>query len=192
MAVFREQLAGGRIKGGILRARLDWLTIHHGEEAVAEVASRLDEPFTESLSRLVLATNWYPFELLVTVDRAIADLVGGKPEPTWLELGRHSAQLNLTTTYKAFTKGAPHSFFAREASFHEQFLDFGKARYEQTGENSGLIVRYEYHCYSRVFCLSARGYYERALVLHSADAPTVAETACICAGESSCIFEMQW
>lgn len=76
---------------------------------------------------------------------------------------------------------------------HRAFQDFGKSRYERLGERSGRIRIERYREYSPVFCDSGRGYYEQALRMMKAPGPiAVRETACRCAGDDACVFEVSW
>jgi hypothetical protein len=187
-----ERLDGGRIKGGILHAHLDWARQRIGQEYLAQLLARVSPATAEILSSSILATEWYPFRSVIELDRAVAAAVGGEELEVAAELGRHSARLNLTQQYKVFSGGDPAAFFRREALLHRQFLDFGRAQVESTGPNSCRISLSEYTCFAKVFCASARGYYEQAAQLQGGKLVVVREHTCICDGALACVFEVSW
>ncbi len=187
-----ERLEGGRLKGGILRSHIRWIRDHRSPSEERQLWASLPPDIGTSLSGAVLVGEWYPFAWLVALDRAIAKQFG-QGDPAFLrELGRYSARINVSTTYRAFDRKAAHDFFANSALLHRQFQDFGSARYERTGETSGRMIHEAYPCFSPVFCESAIGYYEECILTHGGQTPTVVETECQCAGGRTCSFQMQW
>ncbi|HET7293818.1 MAG TPA: hypothetical protein VFM88_15445 [Vicinamibacteria bacterium] len=133
------------------------------------------------------------FSDLVRIDRALAAAAGGDPEPIFHALGTHSAERNLTGLYDQYRPDDAHAFFQSMSVVHRAFQDFGKSTYEPLGDRSGRIRIERYREYSPVFCISGRGYYEEALRLMKVPGPIeVRETACRCAGDQACVFEMSW
>jgi predicted hydrocarbon binding protein len=187
----REKLAGGKMKGGIFRSHAAWLLEHEPGRA-ADVWSRLPEDARRELSRTILVSSWYPFEWLVALDGAIEEVFGREYPEILRELGRYSARINLSTTYRVFDRGDNHEFFRNSALLHRQFQDFGDVAYEKTGDTSGAMIHTNYPCYSLTFCRSALGYYEQCLVNHGGRNPVVRETECQARGNSCCRFELEW
>ena len=189
----REVLSGGRLKGGMFRAHLAWVREFKTEAEQKQLMSDLPAEAQKDLSGVVLATSWYPFEWLVALDKAINRRFGNSENHDLIiELGRYSARLNLATTYRVFNRNANHDFFRNAAPLHSQFQDFGSAEYVQTGEKSGKVLHRDYPCFSPVFCASALGYYEQAILSHDAKEATVRETECQCYGDKTCTFELSW
>jgi hypothetical protein len=125
------------------------------------------------------------------IEKRSADSGGGRP--LFLrELGRYSAHLNLSSTYRLYKSTDLHEFFRCSALLHRQFQDFGIARYTQLADKVGAMIHSDYLCFSPVYCQSAIGYYEQAIVLHGAKPQLVIETSCQCAGDKSCAFELEW
>ncbi|HVT45259.1 MAG TPA: hypothetical protein VMT00_12820 [Thermoanaerobaculia bacterium] len=184
----REVLEGGRLKGGMLRSHLRWLQEHHPDD-VDRILGTLPADLSREIGAVLLVSSWYPFATLIHFDRAIAGAFGG--DETLRELGRHSARINLSTTYKALDRDTNHDFFEHSALVHRQFQDFGTVAYER-GAGGGRIVHSDYPCFSRIFCASAIGYYEATIKSHGAQRAQVQETECQCFGDRSCTFEMRW
>ncbi|MGA7616107.1 MAG: hypothetical protein WBX15_13105 [Thermoanaerobaculia bacterium] len=187
----REVLAGGKLKGGIFRSHIAWLQERHPDRA-NDLWTELPPEATETLSGVILASSWYPFEWLIRIDRAILAMFGDDDPDLLPELGSYSAKINLSTTYRVFDRYTNHEFFLNSALLHRQFQDFGSVRYEKTGDTSGVMIHTEYPCFSRVFCESAVGYYEQCVANHGGKSPQVRETECQCFGDPSCSFDIRW
>ncbi len=190
--VAREVLEGGKVKGGMLKAHLQWVAQNRPDLTVEDLCGRVSASTAAVLRGLVLAIGWYPFRAMVETDRAIAEACRGDPEALFKELGRYSARLNLSTSYKVYTRSEPHTFFQIAARVHDQFQDFGRAEYERTGATSCRLSMLDYTCYSPVFCLSGAGYYEQATALQGGRDPQVSEGECHCRGGSACRFDIRW
>jgi hypothetical protein len=187
-----ERLDGGHVKGGMLHAHVLWLTQNRPDVPLEAVRRRLSGETAHILASQVLPTSWYPFRAVVELDRAIAAACGADERETAVELGRHSARVNLTTSYRVFKKDRPQDFFQDQARLHARFQDFGTARFERLGENGCRLRMLDYPCYSKVFCWSGVGFYEEASALHGAVRPSVVEAECVCEGGSACLFEIRW
>jgi hypothetical protein len=186
-----EVLTGGRVKGGIVKSHLQWVRDYQGEEAVLQLLRALPDDAGAEVDS-ALASTWCNFETVMLLDRAIEERFGGGRSLFLRELGRYSAHLNLSSTYRLYKSSDLHEFFRRSALLHRQFQDFGTARYKQLADKVGAMIHSDYACFSPVYCQSAIGYYEQAIVLHGAKPQLVIETSCQCAGDASCTFELDW
>ncbi|RME25870.1 MAG: hypothetical protein D6806_07140 [Deltaproteobacteria bacterium] len=188
----KERLEDGRVKGAILLAHLDWARQNIGSDAVELIAERIPGELSPQLTEGVLASQWIPFSLLIETDRAIAALCGKTQSATFRLLGRHSAKLNLTTTYRAFLRTDIEKFLKHEALQRKQFVDFGEATVEKKEDRHFAITISRTRTFSPVFCESAVGYYEAACELLGARDVIVRHTACLCRGEDTCVFDIVW
>src|SRR6185369_12305638 len=102
----REVLGPGRMKGGIFRSHLQWIKDKHPAD-MQKVLDRLPADAKQALTGAILATSWFPFAWLTALDRAIAEQFGGG-DNTIRELGKYSALINLSTTYKLLDRKANH------------------------------------------------------------------------------------
>lgn len=186
-----EKLTGGRVKGGMLKAHLEWVRQFHGPAGISQLRQELSAELGRQITH-ILPTSWITFEALVTVDRAIEKLFSQGSASFLKELGMYSAHINLSTTYRLYRSENIHEFFRRSAVLHQQFQDFGVAEYEKLTEKSGAMTHRDYACYSPVYCMSALGYYEQAVAEHGAGAARAVETSCRCRGDARCRFELRW
>jgi len=187
-----EKLEGGQVKGTMLLAHLRWFERQAGADAQARLAAAAPAVLAEALRQSVMPISWYPFRALIELDRTIASLLELPADRVARELGRFSAEQNLTLFYKAFQRGDPHAFFRQEALLHDRFLDFGQAVYAPHEGGAGTIRLFGYPCCSRLFCLSAEGYYQRAAEMMGGRSVVVHEVTCQCFGEAACEYSFRW
>ncbi|MEO8379867.1 MAG: hypothetical protein ABI779_09415 [Acidobacteriota bacterium] len=187
----REALAGGHVKGAMVRAHLQFLRDRLGDPAAERTLATLP-PATAAEIHNVLSGTWCSFETLVLLDRAIARAIGHDERKLMRELGRASAEINLKTVYRAFRRDEIHDFFRRSATLHRQFQDFGICEYEQLGPTQARIRILESSCFSPAYCASEVGYLEQVIALHGGSEPRIAETTCQCSNDACCTFELHW
>lgn len=185
-----EQLGErAKVTSSILRAYLAWAKQRWGEDATR----RLDADTAALLSKPLADNKRLPFRQLIAVSKAIAAAEGGNPNVVYLELGRHSAKVNLAGAYPTFSVEVPHHFFNHMDHLHHTFQNFGRSSYTRIGDRSGRIRLEGYQEFSPVYCQSGLGYYEQALVMMKAPGPVrVAETGCQCFGEPACVYDLSW
>ena len=191
----RSEKLGDRaaVKATMLQAHLTWAEERLGGALVTRLGPKLPDASKRLVSEPLLATEWIPFRSLIELDRAIASAAGGDPEQVYQALGRHSATRNLSGVYRNFVPDEPHRFFEQMALLHGRFQNFGRSTYEKAGDHAGRIRVEGYDEYSPVFCASGNGYYEGALQMMKVPGPISAvETACQCAGDPACVYDLGW
>jgi predicted hydrocarbon binding protein len=186
----RESLAGGHVKGAMVRAHLQFVRDQLGEPALARLLDALPAPVAAEV-HAILPSTWCAFESLILLDRAIARIAGRNEQELMRDLGRYSAKINLSTVYRAFHRDDLHEFFRLSATLHRQFQDFGDCEYEHTGDSRGRISIRKAACFSPAYCSSELGYLEQVIATHGGTAG-VAETVCQCSGGDHCEFEVRW
>ncbi len=186
-----EVLAGGHVKGSMVRAHLQFVGDRFGAAAVEQTLAALPSAMTAELHN-VLSASWCAFETLIALDRAIVKVSGQDERKLLRELGAYSASVNLSTVYRAFRREDIHDFFRNSATLHRQFQDFGTCTYDQLGPTQARIRIREAACFSPTYCASETGYLEQVITLHGGSAPQISESTCRCANEELCTFEAQW
>ena len=186
-----ESLAGGRVKGAMVRAHQQFVRDCLGEAALARVHKELPPAVAAEVDGALVST-WCKFESLVALDLAIARVAGRDAQEIMRELGSYSAKINLATLYRAFHRDDLHEFFRQSATLHRQFQDFGVCVYEQLGEKSGRISIREAKCFSPTYCSSEAGYLSQVIAAHGGTSASVTESACQCANDDHCTFELRW
>ena len=192
LVILRERLDGGTLKGGVLLSRLRWVAEFGVPGGLGALRAKLSPETGRIVCGPILPISSYPFRALVETDRAIAALLGADESGVAARLGRYSAWLNLTTSFKHYRGEGPHDIFAAAARMHRQYQDFGREEYARTGATACRMSLLDNRCYSKTYCWSAGGYFEQAARLHGGLEPSVSETACVCAGDEECRFEIAW
>jgi hypothetical protein len=187
----RESLAGGHVKGAMVRAHLLFVRDRFGEPALARTLGSLPSAVGAEIHG-VMASTWCSFESLIVLDRAIAREVGRDEGELTRELGRYSAQINLAGVYRAFRRDGIHEFFRNSAMLHKQFQDFGSCEYERLDEGHGRISVRNAVCFSPSYCSSEMGYLEQVIATHDGAEVRVTESACRCADDDRCTFDLRW
>src|SRR4051812_9068265 len=104
----------GRVKGGAILSRLEFVRERGGEAAVQRVLARLSEEDRKASSQL-LSGAWYPFDLNARLDEAVAEEfnIG---ERIFQLMGQKSADHNLRGPHRVFvTERDPHGLLKRSA-----------------------------------------------------------------------------
>lgn len=189
--VRREALTGGKVKGAMVRAHLQFVRDKFGEPGLATTLKALPAPVAAEVQGL-LSGSWCSFESLIVLDRTIARVAGRDERELMRELGRHSAQINLSTIYRAFHRDDIHEFFRNSAMLHRQFQDFGDCLYENVDKTHCRITIRNALCYCPAYCASETGYLEQVIATHGGTSASVSESTCQCLGDDRCTFELQW
>jgi predicted hydrocarbon binding protein len=181
----------GRVKGTILLARLAFVRARGGEHAVHGVLARLPQDDREQLSGLTLAMSWYPFELNVRLDAAIAHELGG--DSVYRALGVESASQALSSTFRNFARGRdPHGLLKHVAQIHRMYKDSGYMTYEWADKNVAVLRTFDCKSFSAPDCLTNLGWHERAVELCGGRSARANETQCRARGSRLCEYRVQW
>lgn len=180
----------GRVKGGIIRARLEFLTDRLGPDAAKAVIAALPPEDRQTLGEGILVSRWYSFPLLVRLDRAVADSCGG--EKALEELGAKSADFHLGALYRNFAlANAPHDFFRNASLSHQLFHDRGSMEYEKSSDTS-CSLKVLGPDFDPIYCRSAIGYFRRSAELCGGPGASVTKRSCRADGASACVYEIRW
>jgi hypothetical protein len=179
------------VKGSMIRAHLDWVRDHASRDEIIELFETLPAEVRRQAAT-VLAASWYDFAMLIAIDRTILALFGANDERFLEQLGKYSAQRNLSAVSRFFQRDDVHELFTRTALLHRQFQDFGTAEYTRLTPGSGRIQHLEYVSFSPLYCASALGFYRECVALHGGRDVQITETQCQCAGDLACTFVIAW
>jgi uncharacterized protein (TIGR02265 family) len=183
-----------RIKGSILVSRLKWLRDKGGDALVGKVLARLPADDASRLGGQLLHVVWYPLELNLALDDAIAEeLSPGDKRKIFLDMGRASADMNLTGPHKAFVKvGDPHALLSMAPQIYRSYYETGRRTYEKTGPTSGVLRTYEGDETTPADCLTVVGWHQRAIELCGGKDVKVLETRCRSRHDDCCEYRCEW
>jgi uncharacterized protein (TIGR02265 family) len=183
-----------QVKGTILSARIAFLQGRGGAELLERVLSRLSPADQKPLRGLLLVTSSYPFALALRLDAAIAaELSPGDPDRVFLDMGRASAEVNLSGPQRLFVKlGDPHHLLSFTEAIYGYYYSAGRRTYEKTGPTSAKLVTTGAEDVTPGDCLTVVGWHERAIELSGGGSARVQHPACRARGASSCEYLCSW
>jgi uncharacterized protein (TIGR02265 family) len=185
-------MAEQKIKGSIIKSRLEFVRREIGEAGLAKLMAGLPEEDQKTLGRLV-AVAWVDFEVGKRLDEAIVQALGGGSTRFFERLGEASAETNLGTMHSAFlTRDDPQAFLAKAPQIYRLYYDVGWREYEQTGEREGVLTTHDAETFSKTDCLTVIGWYRKALELCGASNVRIVEEECRASGGGVCRYRVTW
>ncbi len=184
----------GHVKGGVIKARLEFVRGRAGEAGLESVMSRLSREDQEVLRGWILPTTWYPLDLNLRLDDAIAAVLSaGDRDRVFVEMGRASADSNLGGPQRPYLReGDPHYLLRATAGIFLAYYQVGRRTYERTGDTSAVLRTYEAENVTRTDCLTVVGWHQRAIELCGGKAVRVTETLCRTRGAPHCEYRCEW
>ncbi len=181
------------VKGLVLRARMDYIEKHFGEEALARVIEQLPPESRAVLDREIMVSSWYPLAALTDMAVALDRLHGRGDLATCREMGRNAAQMALQGVHRSFAKENDPAFVLRMAPLlWGQYYDSGRSEVESTGKNSAVTRIFEFEEPHRAICLGVVGWMEAAIQIWGGLLSHVEETRCRVRGDECCEFMIRW
>lgn len=189
-----QRVEGTRIKGASLIARLEYVGEKGGSELRERVLERLSAEDRRVLERRPLPSSLFPLDLNTRLDEAIAaTLDPANKVAVFRDLGRVSAQKNLHRFHAVFLQGKdPHDLLAGFPAVRATYYSDGNARYEKTGDRTGVFRVEGAQSHSRPDCESTAGYFERAIELLGGRQVKVELARCRHHGDPHCEFRCAW
>ncbi len=186
--------AQNRIKGGVIKARLDFVRGRAGEAGLEAVLGRLSRQDQEVLRGWILPITWFPLDLNLRLDDAIAaELSPGDRDGIFLEMGRASADSNLGGPQHPYVReGEPHFLLRAAPLIYSAYYEVGRRTYERTGDNSAVLRTFDARSVTRTDCLTVVGWHQRAIEMCGGKDVRVTETRCRTRGDPHCEYRCEW
>lgn len=182
-----------RTKGFILQSRLAFVRERFGDSAVEKVLALLPEGDRATLRGLILISSWYPLELAIRLDEAIGAAFGERSEQALRDLGRRSADDNLTKFQGSFIQGkTPGAFLALAPAVYRMYYETGGREYQPRTPTSGELITTGAEGVTAGDCLTVMGWYERALEMTGAKHPRLTHPECVARGGKVCRYAVTW
>ena len=179
------------MKGQIFLARLEYLRDSHGAEGLQRVLAALQAEDRDRLTAVGRET-WYPFAMLMRLDKAIAGVLAPGDPTIYERLGAASSRHRTEWLGEHARLVNVHGFLSRVADEHRRFHTFGKALYHRTGFTEGEIAYSECPEVDLVWCSASRGYFRGAIEFLTGGPVAVDERKCQCRSDEACVFKLRW
>ncbi len=182
------------IKGGVILARLKYVRDAGGEPALQAILARLPPEDAKVLSGWVLPISWYPLDLYLRLDDAIAAVMSPHDRRSvFLAMGRASADANLSGPQRPFVReGDPHFLLQAAPQIYSAYYAVGRRTYERTGDASGVLTTHGAENVTETDCLTVIGWHVRAIELCGGKDVQVVETRCRARGDDVCEYRCSW
>ena len=185
-------MPGMQIKGTAFINRYEYLRQTFGEEALQRFLSGLPAADAKSL-RLPNASDWYPLETLLGIDKAIVEGLFEGDESRMVELGEFSLHNNLTTIYRFLFRVLNTETMVKNgvAAFRKSVSE-GAPVVEARGPRE-LAIRFEgFDPGKRTYCHFLRGTVLGMLKASGTRNPSVTEESCLLRGDPACGYRARW
>ncbi|HVG59514.1 MAG TPA: TIGR02265 family protein [Hyalangium sp.] len=183
-----------RIKGTVLISRLNMVRQNGGQARLEEVLRRLPSADQALLRKMILPINWYPLELNLRLDAAIAEVLSPEDQArAFMEMGRASAEENLKGAQHVFVRqGDPHFLLSQAPQIYRFYYAVGSRTYEKVGPKAAILRTYGAENVTETDCLTIVGWHQRAIELSGGHSVRVTHTQCVATGASHCEYMFQW
>jgi uncharacterized protein (TIGR02265 family) len=182
------------VGGNIILARRKFVLARGGEALWERVLTRLPEEDARQLRRTLLVTGTWPLALNLRLDEAIAkELYPGDPQQAFIEMGRSSADVNLSGPQRGFLRqGDPHGLLSFAETIYAYYYGEGRRTYQKTSESSATLTTYDAPPSTPGDCLTVVGWHQRAIELSGGRNVQVLETRCRSRGDGTCEYQCSW
>ena len=183
-----------RIKGSVLITRLNMLRQHGGQNRLDEVLKRLPEADRLALRGMILPIAWYPLEMNLRLDAAIADVLSPEDRARALkDMGRASAEDNLKGAHHVFLRaGEPHFLLSQAAQIYRFYYSVGHRTYEKSGPRTAVIRTFDAETVTEADCLTIIGWHEKAVEMSGGKNVHIAHAQCRAGGAPHCEYTISW
>ena len=188
----KRKTGSALLTGQLLHGRLDYVRETLGAPAVAALVASLPGPDRRALEELERG-GWYPLDLLLRLDRAIAAAVAPGDPSVYERLGEASARRRTGWLGEHAGLVSVHAFLSGVADEHLHFQTFGRATYRRIAFHEAELAFSDYPPgVDPIWCQSAKGYLREAARILSGGEAEVDERTCQSRGERECAFRIRW
>jgi predicted hydrocarbon binding protein len=189
-----DDLKSFMVKGAPVLADMAYIRDRYGEEGLERIYAEMPEEYVAICRKRLLAASWYSMEFRISILLAIDKVYAKGDLQYFFELGRHQAEHNLNTFYKAFSRVVGDTAIAKMSRvFWSQVY---KSSYVETviGKGSLEMDVFEYPKIGEFNCHVVRGYVHGALEVTGSRKALVRseETQCLNRGADHCRFVFTW
>lgn len=179
-----------KVKGGKISSKLAFVRETYGEAMVEKIVDSMS-PTDKASLKIVLDSAWYPLALYDRLLTTVCDVAAGGDESVYTRIGKHSAEVAFTTTYKAFRGKNPVDLVRKMSSMHAMRNDPAEMEVVSQSENH-CTVRISKPQSTVTLCKVSRAFFIRAIELCDGRGVRVLEPRCSGRGDAYCEFNIDW
>ncbi len=180
-------------KGFTLKGALAFVEGGYGAQGVERLVAGLDPALREAVAGVILSSNWYPFAHQVGLYEAIDRTFGRGDLALCRQIGRFTAEHELSTVHRATLRLTAFSLWMRMASpMWSQYYSAGSLTAKDFREGACTLVVDGFNPIGKAFCVDFSGWLERIAELNGKRAVTVSHPECVLDGRRACRYEATW
>jgi hypothetical protein len=188
-----REMRENQIKGNLLGRRAWYVRDRWGAEALAQLAKAVPESARKFLVDAPLTFAWYPFGVMMDIDRAIVEGPMRGEIGQMVEFGSAIAKHDLPLLYKVLFKVGSPAFvvkrlniacktYIRESTLAPSVARDGEARVVLGGRRMPMY-----------FCTyGVSGWFRAAVELSGGKEPIVEHAECVHRGDADCAWALRW
>ena len=183
---------GDEVKGIVILNARAFAIERYGDEGWTRVIERLDQPDRDVLASII-PMGWYDILVYDRVNRAFFEVLGGEDLAVLEELGRYSAEHDLTTIHRIFLRVAnPAYVLEKSAEFWRRYQTSGAWEITRVSPNRVHAVLRDWGSRDELTCIRLAAYMRRLFELVGAKNGWLERTKCRARGDEACVFEGGW
>lgn len=188
-----REMRENQIKGNLLGRRAWFVRERFGAPVLDAVAAAVPEASRKYLVDPPLTFAWYPFGLMMDIDRAIVEGPMQGELSRMFEFGSAIAKHDLPTLYKVLFKlGSPTFIVKRLNIVARQYIRDSTVSIEVTGDGRAVVTQGGRR-FPMYFCTyGVSGWFHAALELSGARDATVEHATCLHRGDAACTWQLTW
>lgn len=180
-------------KGYTIKGALNFVVHKFGKDKFEKLLEKISPELKNEIKKGIIPSDWYPFKFQVEVYEAIDLTLGTGNLQICKEIGRYTAEYEISTIHKLFLKiGSIDTIFKFGSLLWGRYYNKGKLEIKIEGKGKGEACIKEWHPISKAFCIDLLGWMERTLELSGADSVHIKHSDCILDGAPYCKFEGVW
>lgn len=181
------------VKGSALAARVLWVKLNHGDAGMGRLLGQATPELKAAIEAGFAKAKWYPFDQFVELNLVIDRLFGAGDMGLLKDLGRYSADANLTTIYRLFYKvGTTHWILGRAVRLWGAHYDSGALEVMTRGPKTAVLRVRNFATPHKAHCLAIAGWCERSIELSGGTNVKCVEPLCRTQGDEICQLEATW
>ena len=183
-----------RSKGFTLTGALAFAEDRWGSAGKERLLGECDGEMGRLIRRRIPSSSWIPFSYQVALYEAIDRTFGRGDYELCRDIGRFTADYELSTVHRLFMKVARLDVWLKTAGFMWRFY-YSEGRLDPVLESDhrrGDVSIREFHPISTAFCLDFAGWLERTVELAGAGPTRVEHGECLLDGADRCHFHAEW
>jgi hypothetical protein len=189
-----REMRENQIKGNLLGRRAWYVRERWGQAALAALTAAVPaEARKFLLDAPPLAFAWYPFGVMMDIDRAIVDGPMGGELGLMTEFGSAIAKHDLPLLYKVLFKVGSPTFIVRRLNLvAKQYIRESTVSVEVPADGNA-VATLGGRRFPMYFCTyGVSGWFRAALELSGARSPNVEHATCLHRGQAACTWRLAW